>query len=724
MADSAGPRAPLQVLLAGNPNTGKTTLFNRLTGAHAHVGNYPGITVEQRTGNHTTVAGQRWHLHDLPGCYSLHPRSPEEEIAWCALQGKQAGAVGDVAVVVLDATNLTRNLVLLQQVVELGRPVVAALNLMDAARAGGVRIDVAGLQAAMGCAVVPIVARTGEGLPDLERAVAAAQGQVPLAPTVAWPPTVQQAIAAAREELGVLAADRTDGAVLQWLSADPAVVDHVVAGLGRRLLAKVPRHPDPGHDVRRLAMAARYQHIEAVVARVVQRAANGGRSWSERIDRIVLHPVGGIALFLLAMALVFQAVFQWAEPAMQVVESATGRLADLGRAHLPDSLLREVLIDGVLAGVAGTLLFLPQILMLFTGIALLEDSGYLARTAYLVDRVMQRIGLPGQAFVPLLSSYACAVPGILAARTMADGRDRLLTVLVAPLMSCSARLPVYTLVTAAVFADAPKLGGWIALGGVVVAGMYAFGLLVAILSAFVLRRTVVKGGGAPLLLEMPPWRWPRWRNIARVLADRGWGFVTQTGSVIVALTVVLWALMTFPKQGLADAERAPLQAAMAATAADSPARAEATRALDRAEARAQLENSVAGRIGKAIEPLIQPLGFDWRIGIGLVGSFAAREVLVPVMGQVYGRGTDADLDDRYASDLGRTMVAHGGLTPLTGVSLMVFFALALQCLSTVATMRRETGSWRWPALSLVWLNGLAWLASFAVYQGGRWLGFA
>ncbi|MSP92761.1 MAG: ferrous iron transport protein B [Myxococcales bacterium] len=712
----------IEVALVGNPNTGKTTLFNRLTGAHAHVGNYPGVTVERRHGMRTSAQGGRWRVHDLPGCYSLVARSPEEELAWRALTGRGGQAPPDVAVVVLDATNLARNLLLFQQVVDTGLPVVAALNLMDVARLDGIAIDLSGLCAALGCAVVPLVAHSGEGLPELERAVEAAATAV--APTIAWPPAVKLALATARAELGPLAEGRPDGAVAWWLASDPAVVDRITPGLGARLERALPRAADPALDVRRQIATARFAHIDAIVARCVRTRSVNQASVSDRIDRVVLHPWLGMALFLGLMTLLFQGVFIGAAPAMAAVETAMAAVSSLVRTHLPASLARDVIVDGVLAGVAGTLMFVPQIVMLFFGVAVLEDSGYLARTAFLVDRVMQRIGLPGQAFVPLLSAHACAVPALLATRTMTNARDRLLTLLVVPLMSCSARLPVYTLVTAAVFADGAPLFGGFALGGFVVAGMYALGFVAALGSAFVLRRTVVRGGGAPLLLEMPPWRWPRARNVARVLVDRGWGFVSQTGSVIVALTVVLWVLMTFPRGGLDATERARLtQVATEAGPVGSVARAAAERALARRDAQVQLEQSFAGRIGKAVEPAIAPLGFDWRIGIGLVGSFAAREVLVPVMGQVYGRGSDADVDDTFAASVGQTLVQQGGLTPLKGLSLMVFFALALQCMSTVAALRRESGSWRWPALALVWLNGLAWVASFAVYQGGRLLGY-
>ena len=717
----------LHVALAGNPNTGKTTLFNVLTGSRAHVGNYPGITVERRVGTHVGTQGT-WEVTDLPGCYSLSAHSPEEEIAHHALTGRTDDPLPDVVVVVVDATNIARNLLLLLQIAEMGRPVLVALNMMDAARTEGVQIDVARLQTALGCPVVPMVAARGEGLPALEAAVhdvAAHPERGAIAPTP-WPEAVHDAIAVGRSTLAKFAlrqpVDR-DGEVLWWLSTDADVANLEAPGLGTALQAALPRTADPAEDPRRLAVQARFTRIDALLAPCVTRIPVATAHRSERVDRVLLHPALGAGLFLLAMAALFQAVFAGAQPVVDLVEGHMGALSDVLRSHLPDNLVRAVLIDGVLAGVSGTLVFLPQILMLFLGISLLEDSGYLARTAYLVDQLMARIGLPGKAFVPLLSAYACAVPAIMATRTMPDRRDRLLTIMVAPLMSCSARLPVYTLVTAAVFSHQAPILGIFSLGGLVVAGMYALGFVLAIVSAFVLRRSAIQGGGAPLLLEMPPYRWPRPRNVLRGLWDRAWVFVSQTGTVIVALTVLLWGLMTFPQAGLPAAEKAAREA-QAATIADADARQAAIDAIHHADEAAQLDHSIAGRIGHAIEPVIAPLGFDWRIGIGLVGSFAAREVLVPIMGQVFGRGSQADIDDRYAADVGKSMASSGALTPLKGLSLMVFFAIAMQCLSTLATIRRETNSWRWPVFALVYLNSLAWLASFAVYQVGTRLGFA
>ncbi len=713
-----------EIALAGNPNTGKTTLFNVLTGARAHVGNYPGITVEHRRGVHVTATGERWQVHDLPGCYSLSAHSAEEEIAHHALVGRVGGRPFDVAVVVLDATNLARNLHLLLQVAELGVPVVGALNMMDGLEETGVTLDVAALERLIGCPLVPMVARRGQGVEALQAAIATViAGEGERIADTDWPAEVRTAIGRTRELIGPSGADHRDGEILWWLATEPNVVERLEPGLGTRLAAAFPRSSPSEPDFRRLAIEARFARIDELLAQTMRRPVARLRTWTDRIDRVALHPVGGLLLFVLAMAILFQAVFAWVEPVMAGVDNIGAVLSGWIEMALPAGLLRSVLIDGVVAGIAGTLIFVPQIAVLFLGIALLEDTGYLARAAFLIDRVMSRFGLPGKAFVPLLSSMACNVPGIMATRTLPDRNDRLVTMLVAPLMTCSARLPVYTMVIAAVFAGSARVLGFLSLGGLIIAGMYLFGVVLALVAALVLRRGIAPGQSSALLLEMPPYRRPRLRSVGRAVWDRVWLFVRDTGTIIIALTVVLWALMTFPRWEPTVAERDQMVETARVAAPSAPA-ASIEMLTDHLVSRAQLERSIAGRLGRAIEPVISPLGFDWRIGIGLIGSFAAREVVIPVLGRVYGRGDD-DLDSQdYSAGVGQSLVRVSGMTPLVGVSLMVFFAIALQCASTVAVIRRETNGWRWPLFALAYLNIAAWLASFCVYQVGSLLGMA
>ncbi len=691
----------IRVALAGNPNTGKTTLFNRLTGARARVANYPGVTVDKRMGWHTGPS-KRWHVHDLPGCYSIDARSPDEAVAHHALSGRYGEPPFDVVVVLLDAAQLSRNLLVLLQIAELGRPVVGALNLVADAANKGIQVDHRALSSALGCPIVAIEAPSGEGFEALASAIetTATTPGAGAVKTTEWSPWLDDRIA----ELG---ADHPEVAEAELL--------------WRAVAAEIEtEHRDA---MARAALKARFDRIDALIDACVTVGTSRDKSWTERIDDIALHPVAGIPLFVLALGVLFQAVFAWSEPAIDLIDGWGGALGRLLEGALPESMLRAVLIDGVLAGIVGTAVFLPQICVLFLGVELLEDSGYLARAAVVVDRVMRAAGLPGRAFVPLLSSFACNVPGVMAARTIPSYAERMTTIMIAPLMTCSARLPVYTMVTAAVFAGTAPLLGFLSVGGILITGMYFFGIAIALLAAVILRRTTFTGPGQPLLIELPPYRWPRPINVVRRVAERAWLFITHTGTVIVALTVVLWALMTFPQSGLDAAERQRLVAqAEASTAADSPTRAAAISRIDHLDERVQLERSYAGAIGKAVEPIIAPMGFDWRIGIGIVGSFAAREVLIPVMGQVYGRGDDDD--DAASAEVGKSMVKLSGMTPLVGLSLMIFFAIAMQCLSTVAVIRHETQSWKWAAFSVVYLNVLAWLLSAGVFQVGTALGFS
>jgi ferrous iron transport protein B len=464
---------------------------------------------------------------------------------------------------------------------------------------------------------------------------------------------------------------------------------------------------------------ARYAWIDSRLPRFLKEAQHRPKSRTERIDTLLLNPVAGFCIFLLLMGLVFQSLFTWASPMMGAIEGLFDAFAGWLRDAVPAGIGRDFLTDGLIAGVGSVLVFLPQILMLFLFIGLMEDTGYMARAAFLMDRVMRAIGLSGRAFVPMISGYACAVPAILATRTMERQRDRTLTMLVIPLMTCSARLPVYALIIGALFPPS-EVFGFVPVQGLLMVGMYLFSTLTALVAAAVLSRTLFKARTPPLILELPPYRMPHWPSVLRMMWQRSRAFLQQAGGVILACTVILWALLHFPRD---EQRSSSFEAQRQALVAQGQPHAE----LDAREAALNMRHSWGGQLGHAIEPVLAPLGFDWKIGIGLVGAFAAREVFVTTMGVVYGAGGDVDEESAtLRSRIKAESRADGKpvYTPLVGLSLMIFFALACQCMSTLAAVKRETRSWKWPVFLFAYMGVLAWIASFVLYQGGRVLGFA
>jgi len=738
------------VALAGNPNTGKTTLFNRLTGANAKVGNYPGVTVERIEAERELAGFGRVRVMDVPGTYSLSAHSREEQIAVAALAGLHPLERPDCVVLVADATQLARNLYLALQVIELDQPVVLALNMSDELAQSGRSVDTELLARELGVPVVLVSALRGAGIEELERAIAKvlSEAHAPgiarawnaeaaeLAADVeavaaeipeAWLPGEGKASRAAQSAPG----SGRRRALARWALLSLEERDEL-EGVPQALRARVgerrARAASAGREIDREIVAARYAWIDERVARAVRSGAPRAR-FTDRVDRVLLHPALGFALFLALMALVFQSLFAWADPAIGWIEQAMGWLAETTRASLPPSLATDLVVDGLIAGVGSVIVFLPQILLLFFFIGVLEDVGYMARVAYLMDRLMKSIGLHGRAFVPMLSGYACAVPAILATRTMERRRDRLLTMMVVPLMTCSARLPVYGLLIAAMVPVGS--GGALAQGGLLVA-MYLFSTLLALVCAAVLGRTVLKGQRMPLILEMPPYRRPHWQSVLRMLWAKCRTFLTEAGTVILACTVAMWFLLSFPREPRLETDYAALRAPLEAELEQAePARAEQLsgdlQQLEEREAGERLRASYGGRLGHAIEPVIEPLGFDWKIGIGLIGAFAAREVFVSTMGVVYGLGADEDDQSAGLRQELRTQTWPDGrkvYTPLACLSLMIFFAIACQCMSTLAVVKRESGGWGWPCFLFAYTALLAWFASFAVYQGGRLLGWA
>lgn len=732
------------VALAGNPNCGKTTLFNRLTGLNQKVGNYPGVTIERRAGR-ADLGGRAVTIIDLPGTYSLISRSRDEAIAFEVLSGHGETERPAVTVVVVDASNLHRNLYLVLSVQELGMPCIVALNMMDLAERAGVHPDVSALCTALGAPVVPIVARTGAGVGALRQAILRALDGPPEPAPRAWRLKDSDEAGVARVRTAVKqhrktaeAEDhRADGEAV-WLLASLGAASYrgqsderPTAGLGRlhRAVEAARRELDSlGREFSRRVIEARYRQVDRILSGKLARSAAGGPSVTDRLDAVLLHPIAGGLVFVSVMALMFQSIFTWAEPLMGSIEDAIGYLQASLSATLPAGALADLLVDGVVGGVGNVIVFVPQIAVLFAFVAVLEDSGYLARAAFLSDRVMARVGLHGRAFVPLLSGFACAIPAIMATRAIESRRDRLVTILVTPLVSCSARLPVYALIIAALFAHDRTVLGIFTVGGLLMLAMYGLSILFTVGAAFVLKRTLLKSPTPPLVLELPPYRIPEPGSVLRRVYDRVMVFVRDAGTVILALSIVLWALLYFPRQVALPFDPAAERDRIERSVPMGPGREEALADLDARIESVRVEHSFAGRLGRAIEPVIAPLGYDWKIGVGLLASFAAREVFVSTLGLVYGVGDDADEESVPLREKLRAATYpetdQRVYTPLVGLSLMVFFLLAAQCMSTVAVVRRETAGWRWPIFMVAYMTALAWLAAFLVFQGGRLLGFS
>jgi ferrous iron transport protein B len=717
------------VALVGNPNTGKSTLFNRLTGLRQHIANYPGITVEKKSGLLRTD-GIDLDLLDLPGCYSLTAVSNDERVVMDVLGGRRGLQKPDLLVFVLDATNLKRNLLLVSQCAELGIPAVIALNQCDAAKRNGIRIDVNLLAKRLGVPVVETIATRGSGLVELKQAIVSALAAPSALPKIHWPDCITKGCGLLRAGLQSAGSNElTQAEALRVLFDRDSVFACGVsdkACIKKLLDAAHSEIRESGLNPGSAEAVIHYRHLESLLDGVVEASGPIARS-HDSIDALLLNRVWGTLIFLGVMYVVFQSLYSWAGPLMDLIDAGTSAMQDFVRPLLSTTpALQSLLCDGIIAGVGGVLIFLPQILILFFFIALLEDTGYMARAAFLVDKLFSWCGLNGRSFVPLLSSYACAIPGVMATRTLSDPKARLTTILMAPFMSCSARLPVYILLIGT-FIE-PLYGPLVA--GAVLFAMHFVGLALALPLAWVLTRFFLKIKTQPFILEMPDYRVPTLRNISHRMWERGREFVLRAGTVILAFSILIWALLYFPRSP--DVKEKTSQAFLSELAGSHSA-AEIQGALENPDSdinsalthridSAYIEQSYLGRFGKAVQPIFDPAGFDWKITVGVLSSFPAREVIIATMGIIYNLGADVD----EGSDDLRSVLQNEKWTsgPRMGqpvytmpvvLGIMVFFALCMQCGATVAIIAREL-NWRWAAFSFFGMTTLAWTTAVLIYQ--------
>jgi ferrous iron transport protein B len=691
------------VALIGNPNCGKTTLFNALTGMRQKVGNYPGVTVEKKEGRLSLGANLEANLLDLPGTYSLNATSPDEKVATDILLGRvDHTPVPELVVCVVDASNIERNLYLVSQIVDRQLPVIVALNMVDVAEDAGIEVDVQTLSRELGVTVVPTIASKGIGIAELKQAIA--QFSNHKAHTRKWrmPSFVEEET---KELVGLLQHHHqlSDGVafsealhLLQTSEPLEAHRDRFVPELLAHVRKDYEKLDFMGIDRQSVVVESRYQWIQNVCANAVAQASRADMSVSDKIDRIVTHKVWGFVIFLGVMAAMFQTVFSWANVPMELIGSGFDSLGGLIRANMPAGDLRDLIVNGGLAGVSAVVTFLPQILFLFLFLGLLEDTGYMARAAFIMDRLMSKVGLHGKSFIPLLSSFACAIPGIMATRTIESPKDRLVTMLVAPLMSCSARLPVYALLIAAFIPNTTVLG-ILSLSGITLLSMYLLGLVMALTMALLFKKTLLKGAAPLFIMELPPYKLPSLKSILIQMWERSKLFLQKAGTIILGVSIILWFLASYPK-------------------------------LEGATASEQLQHSFVGRAGQVIEPLIKPLGFDWKIGIGIIGSLLQREVFVSTMGTIYNiqnaddESASISLHEKMRNDVN----PETGLpvwTALTAICVMIYYVLAMQCMSTVAVMRRETNGWKWPLFQIGYMTALAYGVTFVAYRVGIFFGW-
>ncbi|MEJ5961397.1 ferrous iron transport protein B [Pedobacter immunditicola] len=698
----------IKIALVGNPNTGKSTLFNLLTGLNQRIGNFPGITVDKKIGYCKLSNNQLAEITDLPGTYSLYPKSKDESIVFQVLAEKNNPSHPDLVILVADATNLRRNLLLYTQVADLGLPVILALNMIDMAKKDGLEIDIDLLSKRLGIQVVPISARGNVGLDVLKAAIV---NRSTLATQLAGADLNVLAPEAIEEVKHVLQTDNNYYA-LQMLHQHQHV-DHMPAGT-HETLEKIKTDTSFESSKQQAAeTVSRYRYLSTILSGVIKDTGAARKfTLSDKLDSVLTHRIWGFLIFIFILFFIFNSIFAWSTYPMDLIESGFGWLTAFGHEHLPGGILTDLFLDGILAGLGGVIIFIPQIAILFAFISILEDTGYMSRVTFMMDKIMSKFGLSGKSVVPMIGSLACAVPSIMSARNIESWKDRIITIMVAPLVSCSARLPVYTLIISLIIPD-KHVFGFINLQGLTLMGMYVISIVAAILVAYVMKFLIKAKEKSYFIMELPVYRMPRWKNVFYTMFEKSKTFVLEAGKVIIAISIILWVLATYgPPNRFAEIDRkyAKIEAGQ-----DSMRIA----TLERDHAAERLENSYAGILGQTIEPMIRPLGFDWKIGIALITSFAAREAFVGTMATIYSvEGGDEDVGTIREKMMAAKDVNTGLpiFTFATGFSLMLFYAFAMQCMSTVAVVYRETKSWKWPLIQVVYMTALAYVASLIAYQ--------
>mgnify|MGYP002777288166 CR=1 FL=1 len=697
----------IQIALAGNPNSGKSSLFNSLTGLNQKVGNFPGVTVDKHVGTVLLNGTVKAELIDLPGSYSLYPRRSDEWVSYNVLMNQDKTIHPDVVVITTDASNLKRNLLFVTQLIDLKKPVVVALTMMDIAKKKEIKIDVLQLERELGVPVVPVNARKDKGFDLLKKRIYETATQT-------WKPPAFDFID--NKELAP-AAITTVKELVPGLS-DYAALHHLINHENFSLTdtqqqqieaAEVNNKFQPT-AVQGTEIVQRYQRIRQVMYNaVIEKTQRQKQLFAEQLDKILLHKVWGYVILLSVLFFLFQSVFWVAQYPMDMIEAGFAKLQGWLGAILADGWLSDLLINGVVAGLSGILVFVPQIMILFGLITVLEETGYMARISFLTDKLMRKAGLNGKSVMPMISAFACAVPAIMSVRNIENRKERLLTILVTPLMSCSARLPVYTILIALVIPNTYYLG-FLSLQGLVMMGLYLFGVLIALAVAWIAKRLVKLKDKSFFILELPIYRSPRWQNVLYTMIEKAKVFVFDAGKIIMVISLLLWVLSSFGPKDVMKETAATYEKRIQ----QQPGNASA---LEKEKQTMLLQNSYAGIMGRAIEPVIQPLGYDWKIGIALITSFAAREVFVGTMATLYSVEGGEEDEQTLRSKMNAAVKADGTkvYSLATGVSLMIFYLLAMQCMSTLAVVKRETQSWKWPVIQLLYMTGLAYLLSMAAY---------